>query len=300
MTFAKPWKPEAVLRLVLGVFVCIYGGSLAGCVLHYAQAGGKASARVFYPLALAAAVCLGVTLALLRRPFQLERMMSRLVSVLCCFYVGLVIGLWVQKYGGTEDPSVGQMVVATLCSHGAGLVLVWCFLREHDLGWEEAFGLDDRWRQAVVLGFFAAVVFLPFGWGFEQVAAWGLNHLAPVSMKPEEQRAVQVLRTAASWGQRGILGGITILLAPVAEEVFFRGILYAAVRQAGFPRLALWGTAALFGLIHFNLLTFLPLMALALVLALLYDRTNNLLAPIAAHSLFNAMNFGLLYFFERP
>jgi len=64
--------------------------------------------------------------------------------------------------------------------------------------------------------------------------------------------------------------------------------------------LALWGTAGLFALIHFNLLTFLPLMALALVLTYLYERTNNLLAPIAAHSFFNALNFGLLYYFQKP
>jgi membrane protease YdiL (CAAX protease family) len=31
----------------------------------------------------------------------------------------------------------------------------------------------------------------------------------------------------------------------------------------------------------------------------LYERTDNLLAPITAHALFNALNFGLLYLFER-
>jgi membrane protease YdiL (CAAX protease family) len=289
-----------VLRLILGVFVCIYGGSLAGCVLHYWQAGGKASGRVFYPLAAAAVVCLGATLVLLRRPLRLERMLPRLVAILGCFYAGLLLGLWVEKYGASEDLSVGQMVVGTVSSHGAGLLLVWCFLREHETGWGEAFGLGNGSRDALVLGLVAAALFVPVGWGVEQASAWGLSHLAPAAMKPEEQRAVQVLRTAVSWSQRGLLGAITIALAPVAEEVFFRGILYTAVKQAGFRRLALWGTAALFAFIHFNLLTFLPLMALALVLTILYERTQNLLAPIAAHSFFNALNFALLYCFSKP
>jgi len=43
--------------------------------------------------------------------------------------------------------------------------------------------------------------------------------------------------------------------------------LYPWIKQSGFPRLALWGTAILFAAIHFNLATFIPLAALALMLA---------------------------------
>jgi len=299
MTLAKPWKPEAIARLLLGLLVCIYGGSLAGCVLRFWQVGGKASGRVFYPLAVVAMACLAITLVLLRRPMRLEQMLSRLTAVLAVCYSGFLVGLWAQKYGPTTDPSTGQMVVSILCSHGAGLLLVGRFLREHELDWTEAFGLGAGRRQAIALGLVAACLFLPMGWGIEQAAAWALNHLAPAAMKPEEQRAVHVLRTAASWGERGALGALTVFLVPVAEEVFFRGILYTMVKQAGFERLALWGTAGVFALIHFNLLTFLPLLALALVLTVLYERTGNLLAPIMAHSLFNALNFALLCWFSN-
>ena len=300
MTFAKPWKPEAVVRLMLSVFVCVYGGSLGGCVLHFAQAGGKTGAGVFYPLAAGAVACLAATLVLLRRPLALEGLLPRLATVLGGFYGGLLAGVWVHKFGGTEEPSIGQMVVGTCCAYGLGLFLAHRFVREHDLDWAEAFGFRHGWREALVLGLIAAVVFLPLGRMIEQASAWGLTHFAPQAMKPEEQRVVQVLRTAVSWSERGLLGAITILIAPVAEEVFFRGVLYPTVKQCGFPRLALWGTAALFGFIHFNVLTFLPLTVLALLLTLLYERTGNLLAPIAAHSLFNAVNFALLYYFQKP
>jgi len=98
-----------------------------------------------------------------------------------------------------------------------------------------------------------------------------------------------------TWFNRVALGAVTILLAPAAEEMLFRGIIYPAIKQAGFPRLALWGSALLFGAFHVNLVTFLPLVVLALALTLIYERTNNLLAPITAHALFNAMNFVILY-----
>jgi membrane protease YdiL (CAAX protease family) len=62
---------------------------------------------------------------------------------------------------------------------------------------------------------------------------------------------------------------------------------------------ALWGTALLFAATHHNAATFLPLTLLAIVLARLYEKTNNLLAPIITHSMFNAMNFLVLYLVQQ-
>jgi membrane protease YdiL (CAAX protease family) len=76
--------------------------------------------------------------------------------------------------------------------------------------------------------------------------------------------------------------------------MLFRGILYPAVKQFGYPRLALWSTSLLFAAIHMNAVTFVPLATLALILTALYEWTDNLLAPIAAHVLFNALNFAML------
>ena len=67
----------------------------------------------------------------------------------------------------------------------------------------------------------------------------------------------------------------------------------------GFPRLAFWGTAVVFGLVHFNVVTFVPLVTFALALNLLYEKTGNLLSCIVAHSLFNGLNLGLLLIVQR-
>jgi len=96
---------------------------------------------------------------------------------------------------------------------------------------------------------------------------------------------VQTLQMAVTWGHRLALGLITILLAPVAEEVLFRGILYPGLSSQVFPRLALWGTAILFAAIHLQSGDFYTAAALALMLAWLYDRVDNLVAPITAHAL---------------
>ena len=88
---------------------------------------------------------------------------------------------------------------------------------------------------------------------------------------------------------------MAVAVAPIAEEILFRGILYPAVKQLGHPRVAVIGTALLFALFHVNLLTFASLTAVALALIALYEFTDNLLAPITAHAVFNASNLIMLF-----
>jgi hypothetical protein len=152
----------------------------------------------------------------------------------------------------------------------------------------------------MMLGVILACLFLPVAMGLQWLSAQVMVHLPRLQLRPQEQEAVQTLQMAVTWFHRLALGTVTIVLAPAAEEILFRGILYPTIKQAGFPRLAMWGTALLFAAIHLNLATFVPLTILALGLALLYERTDNLLAPITAHALFNAMNFVILYSTPGP
>jgi len=71
-------------------------------------------------------------------------------------------------------------------------------------------------------------------------------------------------------------------------------------RRRGWQVLSWFGVSALFALIHMNLQTFLPLFVFALALTWLYEKTDNLLAPITAHALFNATNFALLLWQKHP
>jgi uncharacterized protein len=297
MLSAKPWKADAIVRLFLGVFVCIYAGALLSAAMRFS--GGHRAAWKFYPLAMAAFGCLGTTLVLLRRPWRLEEVMRRLAVLLGCFYMGLVLGVCAQSVAGSLGPSVGQMIVGALSFQGAALILTELFVREHQTGWVEAFGLGNRWLHAVLLGGLVACLFLPVGNGLQWLSAEVMMRLPWLHLKPEEQLAVQTLQMASGWMERLALGVVTIALAPLAEEILFRGILYPWIKQAGYPRLALWGTVLLFAAIHLNLMTFVPLAVLALALTFLYERTDNLLAPVVAHALFNALNFARLYWMER-
>jgi membrane protease YdiL (CAAX protease family) len=121
-----------------------------------------------------------------------------------------------------------------------------------------------------------------------------------VHLNPKDQQFVQELSNPGlSLAEKVFMGVLAIVVAPVVEELLFRGILYPAIKQQGWPRLALWGSSALFALIHFNMASFVPLLIFAAVLVRLYESFENLLAPMVAHSLFNAANFLTLIFQDQ-
>jgi len=216
---------------------------------------------------------------------------------LLCFCLGLLIAGSLQKAGiaAFQPPDgFGAVLLGTLGFQGAAWLLILFFLRQHQVGWREAFGFrGPRLPYALLIAVLVVVVLLPVALGLQQVSAVVLTRLG---WPPEEQLAVTLLANTKSWWMRVYLGVFTVVLVPVAEEFIFRGMLYPFVKQLGWPRLAWVGVSFAFALIHDDAATFVPLFVLALMLTWLYEKTDNLLAPITAHSLFNAANLVILSF----
>ena len=81
------------------------------------------------------------------------------------------------------------------------------------------------------------------------------------------------------------------IISPVAEEIFFRGIVYGYLRRWGAIS-AILGSTALFGMAHgFTAnLSFVQLTG-GLVFAIAYEKEKNLLTPITIHVLGNMAIF---------
>jgi uncharacterized protein len=92
-------------------------------------------------------------------------------------------------------------------------------------------------------------------------------------------------------------GIVVIVVAPMAEEFFFRGFFYRALRS----RMGLLSAAAIdglvFGLIHYtgpDTLELLPVLgALGFMFCLVYERTGTLYTVIALHSFNNAIAYAV-------
>jgi membrane protease YdiL (CAAX protease family) len=100
----------------------------------------------------------------------------------------------------------------------------------------------------------------------------------------------------ANAGSPWLLAGmisLAVLVAPVAEEFVFRAGLFRLLRGRVPRAVALFLPATVFAALHVNwptlqgLVSFAPLLALAVVLSLAYERTGRIGTVIFAHACFN-------------
>lgn len=102
--------------------------------------------------------------------------------------------------------------------------------------------------------------------------------------------------------QRPWIVGLTVVLAcvigPLAEELLFRGVLYAALRQRVSRVMAMIASGTCFSLLHTNAVGFVPIMLLGCLLAHLYERTGSLLGPLAVHVVHNTILLSLALTFR--
>ena len=124
--------------------------------------------------------------------------------------------------------------------------------------------------------------------------AGAYSALAPIDV---EQTVTDDL--GADEGTLGLIaaGVMVMVVAPVAEEFFFRGFFYRALRS----RFRVAGAAAidglLFGVIHYNfegadaLLLLPPLALLGVIFCLVYEKTGSLFPVIAMHAFNNSVAY---------
>ena len=225
-------------------------------------------------------------------------MLALIGGIVAAFFFGNVVaGLLRQAgVGGFQgDDSLGNVLVATLSFQGAAVVLGTVFLKFHDMSWREVFG-GTGWKRCLGLALAVLAAVGPAMFGLKFLSEMLLHKLHfPVP----DQRAVELLLSAKTPWLSAYLVFFAVVLAPLGEEFFFRGLLFSTAKRYGWPKLGWLGVSFLFALIHVNAPTFLPLFALALALTWLYEKTEGLLAPVMAHSLFNAANLLLLLVAEK-
>jgi len=80
---------------------------------------------------------------------------------------------------------------------------------------------------------------------------------------------------------------VACVLAPLNEELLFRGAIFRFCRQRFGRAPALLVSGVLFGALHGNWASFVPLAVLGAILAMAYERTGDIRVSILAHALFN-------------
>lgn len=161
----------------------------------------------------------------------------------------------------------------------------------------EGLGFRELWRRVA-----PGPALKNLGWAaaFLALAVTLVMTVALVSaqiLKPDQspQRDLQeLLRGLSGWGPSLVMFAVVAGLAPVFEELLFRGFLLPVLARRGRVALALVASAALFGAIHLQPAGLPTLGTLGLVLGLALRQTGSLWPPFLVHACWNGTLFLLM------
>lgn len=189
--------------------------------------------------------------------------------------------------------TVTGIVAQTLCFHGIGLVAIVAMMRVARRTWGEAFGADRLPPgRAVCLGVGAYLAAMPM------VTVWALLYriiLETLHYPVQPQEVIQLFVDASypAW-LKVYIAVVAVTLAPVAEEILFRGIALPVVLRRFGLRPAVIIISATFAAVHFSLPAVAPLFVIAVAFAIAYVYTGSIVVPIVMHTVFNGVSLGAL------
>lgn len=299
MLTEKPWRAEAIARLVAAMFVCVALGAVVQILLRARMLPDSTNPVWFLTLLAGAATSLIAALSVLARAWTAENFPVRAALLFGLLCVGLFLTGTTQKLvnPNVQSTTLAGFAVQILSFQGALLPLLIVFVSQHGVSLGEGFGFKVRPGYALLLGAAVGLGLTPVCLSVHQLIAVFAQHF---NLHLPQQDTVFILQLASSWTHRIVFGIATIFVVPLAEEALFRGVLYPKLKQFVPASVAVVVTSLVFAAIHLNALSFVPLVVLAIGLTWLYERTGNLLASFTCHALFNGFNYVMLFVMQTP
>ncbi|HWR34868.1 MAG TPA: type II CAAX endopeptidase family protein [Clostridia bacterium] len=174
---------------------------------------------------------------------------------------------------------------------GAAYLIVIAYIRRlltrhYDMEFSEA--IHWRWPNLVWPAYLAGGVVLA-------LSIQGLSHLLPI---PKQMPIDQFFTTATGAWVMAVFG---VAIAPLVEELFFRGLLFPALARRLGLVLGIIVTGALFGFIHASQLgkAWAPVLVLFLVgvaLTMVRSMARSVAAAFLVHAGYNLTLFTMMYF----
>ncbi|MCE7859403.1 MAG: CPBP family intramembrane metalloprotease [Chloroflexi bacterium CFX2] len=193
----------------------------------------------------------------------------------------LVAAYFLVVYRFEESQNLGILVVATFEFILLIPIALIFFLRK--VSWIEL-GLRGFERNALALGcgLLAAVYFIVI-----------INNLVMMALGVVTQADV-ITEVLGEIDSPFLLAFVTAIVAPITEELFFRGFLFKGLRQKYGWINALMFSSIIFALFHGQLATLIPTFLLGALFAYMYQRTESVLPGMILHFVVNSMGICVL------
>jgi uncharacterized protein len=158
-----------------------------------------------------------------------------------------------------------------------------CFLILRSRNPIDLFGLGGiSWKPNLRAACFGLVAALPAIYFIHTLSAHFLGEEA------QPQPLLEFLATRAGLHDRLLLILTAIVVAPISEELIFRGYIFGVLRHYVGRWWAMVISALVFAAIHAHIPSLAGLFVLAVALTLVYENAGSLWASIVMHALFNS------------
>lgn len=207
-----------------------------------------------------------------------------LVFFLLCLAAVTIVTMIIAGFIAGTAPDAGAVskvpvfaIVIDIAFYAITFLTQWRVYKKDDLRFGERKNRWSAWELAASAVIAAAV-------------SAALNALILISPLPRLFPGYSEGAEATFAGQSPILLILaTVILAPLAEELIFRGMVYERMKHyLGIP-VSIVLTSLLFGLYHGNMIQFIYATLVGLLLAYYYEKSGSLLASIIAHMAMNAL-----------
>lgn len=217
---------------------------------------------------------------------------SRYDLILVGLYYLLFVFAWIGTSVGEKPPelSAPAIITSAIIMTVLGLLVPLMMFWRVDL--IDFFGL--RWKGWLHVLWIAPALFVAVMTFNALLLSFGWQAWIEANFSGESQLAVTQLRETDDLSILVSLAISAVIVAPIVEEVIFRGYLYPVAKKFTGIGIATLFSGLLFGVIHYNFLGLPILAVMGVALAIIYEKTGSLWAPIACHACFNGVSVGLI------
>lgn len=204
---------------------------------------------------------------------------TTLVAIIGALFVTVA---YVVIVPGAGSQMTGAFVVAGLSLYGSLALMIYLRGVRSGLLNAQKLGLGMAWvRDGTAWGIGGALAILA-------LAAVNGIVLQAVGADQPQIDAFRWLEDR-SWDEFLLVGIGVAFVAPIVEELFFRGYVFNAYLTEKGAGAAYLGSSLIFGVVHGLPSLFVAIFGMGLVLAFLYRRTGTIIAPIVAHVVNNGV-----------
>ena len=215
------------------------------------------------------------------------------VQIVAVMIVSIILTIFIMARGDLLDAGsmaeqiayIGNMVggqvsfYVTLVTNVIVCPIVWVFYRG-DKKKRQELGQEIAYNRASFMEY-VLIALVAFG------ACIGGNNILAATGLPEIDTAYQEVSQTLYSGELWIeLLGI-VVIAPVCEELLFRGLMYKRMKEYMSSYVAMVLSALAFGFFHGNMTQMVYAAILGFLMAYVYEKYHNLFAPILFHAVAN-------------